>query len=47
MAIVPAVHNIFPVPLFVVPLEGITDKLKIKDLLERELIENKKAEVNP
>ena len=47
MAIVPEVHNIFSVPIFVVPLEGVTDKLKIKDLLERELIENKKAEVNP
>ena len=45
--IVPQVHNIFSVPIFVTHLKGITDKLKIKDLLERELVENRKEEVKP
>ena len=40
-------HDIFKIPIFVTNLAGITDSLKIKDLLEKELAENKKKEVDP
>lgn len=40
------VRDIFKIPVFVTDLAGITDDLKIKDLLEKELAESKNKKVD-